>query len=90
MKLDYETVYRAVKGDHDAQEKLLQYYDAQLCGDTITTVLAGNAVIQIVSTADSSGYRCSFCTGEQRCIGTNGVLRKSTGGTICDRLCFLG
>lgn len=28
MKLDYETVYRAVKGDHDAQEKLLQYYDA--------------------------------------------------------------
>ena len=27
MKLDYETVYRAVKGDHDAQEKLLQYYD---------------------------------------------------------------
>ena len=24
MKLDYETVYRAVKGDHDAQEKLLQ------------------------------------------------------------------
>lgn len=23
MKLDYETVYRAVKGNHDAQEKLL-------------------------------------------------------------------
>ena len=30
MKLDYETVYRAVKGDHDAQEKLLQYYDAYI------------------------------------------------------------
>ena len=33
MKLDYETVYRAVKGDHDAQEKLLQYYDAYVCED---------------------------------------------------------
>ena len=30
MKLDYETVYRAVKGNHDAQEKLLQYYDAYI------------------------------------------------------------
>lgn len=30
MKLDYETVYRAVKGNHDAQEKLLQYYDAHI------------------------------------------------------------
>ena len=28
MKLDYETVYRAVKGNHDAQEKLMQYYNA--------------------------------------------------------------
>ena len=30
MKLDYETIYRAVKGDHVAQEKLLHYYDAYI------------------------------------------------------------
>ena len=48
--------------------------ELRLCGDTITTVLAGNAVIEIVSAADSSGYRCSFCTGEQRRVGTNGNL----------------
>ena len=47
MKLDYETVYRAVKGDHDAQEKLLQYYDAyisalstvvEICSDGTTNM----------------------------------------------------
>ena len=48
--------------------------ELRFCGNTITTVLAGNAVIQIVSAADSSGYRCSFCTGEQRRVGTNGNL----------------
>ena len=48
--------------------------ELRLCGDPITTVLAGNAVIEIVSAADSSGYRCSFCTGEQRRVGTNGNL----------------
>lgn len=26
-KLDYETAYRAVHGDHDAQMKVLAYYD---------------------------------------------------------------
>ena len=48
--------------------------ELQLCGDPITAILAGNAVIEIVSTADSSGYRCSFCTGEQWCVGTNDNL----------------
>lgn len=46
MKLDYETVYRAVKGDHDAQEKLLQYYDAQ------------STVVEICSDGTEHQYVC--------------------------------
>ena len=29
-KLDYETAYRAVHGDHDAQMKVLAYYDSYI------------------------------------------------------------
>ena len=50
MKLDYETVYRAVKGDHDAQEKLLQYYDAYIS--------ALSTVVEICSDGTEHQYVC--------------------------------
>lgn len=50
MKLDYETVYRAVKGDHDAQEKLLQYYDAY--------IRALSTVVEICSDGTEHQYVC--------------------------------
>ena len=50
MKLDYETVYRAVKGNHDAQEKLLQYYDAY--------IRALSTVVEICSDGTEHQYVC--------------------------------
>ena len=45
-----ETVYRAVKGDHDAQEKLLQYYDAYIS--------ALSTVVEICSDGTEHQYVC--------------------------------
>ena len=67
-----EIIPRSITG-HILSHRCLSA-ELRLCGDPITTVLAGNAVIEIVSAAESSGYRCSFCTGEQRRVGTNGNL----------------
>lgn len=50
MKLDYETVYRAVKGNHDAQEKLLQYYDAY--------IRALSTVVEVCSDGTEHQYVC--------------------------------
>ena len=50
MKLDYETIYRAVKGDQDAQEKLLQYYDAYIS--------ALSTVVEICSDGTEHQYVC--------------------------------
>lgn len=37
MELDYETVRRAIKGDRNAQAKLLNYYDSYI--NTLSTVI---------------------------------------------------
>lgn len=37
MEFDYETVRRAIKGDHNAQAKLLNYYDSYI--NTLSTVI---------------------------------------------------
>ena len=50
MKLDYETVYRAVKGNHDAQEKLMQYYDAYIS--------ALSTVVEVCSDGTEHQYVC--------------------------------
>ena len=43
-KLDYETAYRAVHGDHDAQMKVLAYYDSYI--NALSTVEEVKAAIQ--------------------------------------------
>lgn len=37
MELDYETVRRAIKGDHNAQTKLLNHYDGYI--NALSTVI---------------------------------------------------
>ena len=37
MELDYETVRHAIKGDRNAQAKLLSYYDSYI--NTLSTVI---------------------------------------------------
>lgn len=48
MELDYTTVRRVIKGDHNAQTKLLNYYDGYI--NALSTVMKSNRTVQNVAT----------------------------------------
>ena len=92
MKLDYETVYRAVKGNHDAQEKLLQYYDAyisalstvvEICSDDelMLSILASYAQEESYSASENKKWqmRKDFEQGKVGSMRMLGYRRTKSG-----------